>query len=259
MNQLCERNRVLLQQQQQQQQRNQTSEQFDFTVINCAVEESTIGLRTEGKLLPQDEFVRDNVGENDIIVSSLLGNDIALKPTTATIAAMAWLSKCSSTENVLNGTAWGLGHFKSLAHDRYEEYLKNLTSKVKPKLIVPCMIYHLDENPKSPSWANKTLELIGYDKDPKHVQAIIHRVFLDCMQNNPYKVPGVTNIFPIELSKALDGKNSKDYDNRVEPSVQGGKKMAAYIFSTILEQVNKRMERKTKSEDAALTSGDDDK
>lgn len=208
-----------------------------YTCINCSVEESTVGERENGRLFPQDEFVRDHMSPNDILVVSLGGNDIALKPSAGTIFAMAWLSKFSRTSNVVDGSAWGLDHFHSLLHEKYQEYLKNITSKCKPKLIVPCMIYHLDENPKSASWANLTLDMIGYNKNPKHVQAIIHRLFVDCMVNNPLEVAGVRKIHPIELSRALDGTDPRDYDNRVEPSSQGGMKMASLISSEIFAQV----------------------
>ena len=43
------------------------------------------------------------------------------------------------------------------------------------------------------------------------------------------KVPG-TVVVPIRLAEALGGKNSHDYEMRVEPSMQGGKKMAQLIM-----------------------------
>ena len=38
--------------------------------INAAIEESTLGLRSSGALLPQDTFVRQHVGSGDVIVCS---------------------------------------------------------------------------------------------------------------------------------------------------------------------------------------------
>ena len=45
-------------------------------------------------------------------------------------------------------------------------------------------------------------------------------------------VPG-TLVVPIALSQALDGGDSSDYLQRVEPSIQGGRKMAELILSKL--------------------------
>jgi hypothetical protein len=209
-----------------------------YTCINCAVEKSTVGERTDGKMFPQDEFVRDHCGPEDIIFTSLGGNDVALKPSVATIAAMGWLAKCSRTANVKDGSAWGLGQFHGLFHDHYTAFLHNLTAKVKPRLIVPCMLYYLDENAKAPAWAGRTLNAIGYNTNPGHVQAILDRIFIDSFVNKPHIVPGVKRIFPIELKRALDGKTSSDYVQRVEPSAQGCEKMGALMATTAFEQMD---------------------
>jgi hypothetical protein len=37
----------------------------------------------------------------------------------------------------------------------------------------------------------------------------------------------------VPLFNVLDGKNSRDYIARVEPSSQGGRKMAEYLLDTI--------------------------
>ena len=41
-------------------------------------------------------------------------------------------------------------------------------------------------------------------------------------------------VLPLPLYNVLDGKNSDDYEQRVEPSVQGGQKMARAIMDCIL-------------------------
>lgn len=216
-----------------------------YTVINCAVEESTIGERLDGKLFPQDEFVRDNITSNDILMCSLGGNDVALKASKATMAAMAWLAKVSWTSNIKDGSAWGLGHFYSLFHEEYEKYLLNVTSSAKPMAIIPCMIYYLCEDPKQESWANRTLSLLGYDNPAgcKHLQNIIDGIYQLCMVRNPYKIPG-TKIIPVELSKALDGKDPKMYDNRVEPSRLGGVQVANLLSSTVIKFMQQMEEEK---------------
>jgi hypothetical protein len=46
------------------------------------------------------------------------------------------------------------------------------------------------------------------------------------------KIPGC-EVVPVPLFNALDGKNSRDYIARVEPSSHGGRKMAEYILDII--------------------------
>jgi hypothetical protein len=77
--------------------------------VNAAVEESTIGGRAAGALLPHDEFVRDHLSPRDVVIASLGGNDIALKPTLATVWHMLWLAKCARKGSIASDSAWGLG------------------------------------------------------------------------------------------------------------------------------------------------------
>jgi len=53
-------------------------------------------------LQPQDIFLRDNIGKDDILVVSIGGNDIALRPSICTIASMAGLL-CLPSSIVENG------------------------------------------------------------------------------------------------------------------------------------------------------------
>ena len=62
-----------------------------YHTINCAVEESTISDRKD-KLLPQDAFINRKITNNDILIVSIGGNDIALKPCMQTICNMASLT-----------------------------------------------------------------------------------------------------------------------------------------------------------------------
>ena len=45
-------------------------------------------------------------------------------------------------------------------------------------------------------------------------------------------IPG-SKVIPTALFHALDGKNSRDYIARVEPSSEGGRKMAEYLLDMI--------------------------
>ncbi len=40
-------------------------------------------------------------------------------------------------------------------------------------------------------------------------------------------------MIPVPLFHVLDGKNTEDYEARVEPSASGGKKMAEYLLDVI--------------------------
>lgn len=67
--------------------------------LNCAVEESTLSDRFNGELLAHDEFVRDNLRADDMILISAGGNDIALRPGAGTIANMLALVRQTLTPN----------------------------------------------------------------------------------------------------------------------------------------------------------------
>jgi hypothetical protein len=56
-------------------------------------------------LTPQDEFLRDNIGKDDVLIVSIGGNDIALRPSICTIASMAGLL-CLPTSFVENGCSF---------------------------------------------------------------------------------------------------------------------------------------------------------
>ena len=51
------------------------------------------------------------------------------------------------------------------------------------------------------------------------------------------KIPG-TKVVPIPMFKTLDGKDTNDYDNRVEPSVQGGKKLGKMFWKHIKQELD---------------------
>mmetsp|Transcript_19313 Transcript_19313/g.27198 ORF Transcript_19313/g.27198 Transcript_19313/m.27198 type:complete len:245 (-) Transcript_19313:892-1626(-) len=137
--------------------------------INASIEESALGERDNGVLLDQDIFVRDHIEKNDILVVSVGGNDIALKPTTCTALNMACLTFCSCTcciEHLSCGLPLpcccspafppGLGHFLNLFKCKVENYVKRIIAKTKPKLVIVCMIYYLDEKPGG-SWADRSV------------------------------------------------------------------------------------------------------
>ena len=202
-----------------------------LAVINTSIEESTLGVRQHNVLLEQDVFLRDHLGPQDVIVCSVGGNDIAFRPSYKTVFnILIALSTASLFGTTSSGWVPGLGHFVNLFGDKTKQYLECLIEKYKPKVIVVCMIYFLDENPEVDSWANFTLEKLRYNSKPSILQGFITYVFQK--GTSKIEINGV-KIVPIPLFQFLDGSCSADYVDRVEPSVQGGEKMASGIWSRI--------------------------
>jgi hypothetical protein len=192
--------------------------------VNCAIEESTLGVR-EDELLPQDCFLRDNLRPLDVVVVSIGGNDIALRPTPWTVAAMAALLM-SPRALIPTGWAPGTGHFVRLFRDETQRLLERLTARQRPRRVVVCMLYYLDEA-QTDSWAGATLKTLGYNSDPTKLQLLMRTIF--ALATSQVRLDGV-EVVPLPLYEALDGKDPCDYVQRVEPSAQGGAKMARAIL-----------------------------
>lgn len=196
-----------------------------WVAINAAVEESTIAARSCGKtLLPQDEIVRDCLTSRDVLVVSIGGNDIALRPSVTTAASMAWLSRVASDSAIDDGSAMGLAHFTRMFKDDVGAYLSAVCAKAKPRLIILCMIYYPHVASSSGSWADAALGALNYNANPGRLQRVIRRVYTSA--TSQVTVPGV-RLVPCPLFEVLDASPaSQDYVARVEPSVAGGRKMA---------------------------------
>ena len=198
--------------------------------VNAAVEESTLGLRQSGsRLLPHDAFVRDHLRAEDVLCVSCGGNDVALRPTAMTAICMFTLVN-SPTWLIKSGFAPGLGHFVRLFRDETTAYLEALMAKQRPKVVLACMLYYLDQQ-ASGSWADGTLSALGYDRRPEKLQLVMRTIFeraTSCIQL------GDVPVVPVPLYEALDGADPADYVERVEPSVQGGAKLARLILDRLL-------------------------
>ena len=70
----------------------------------------------------------------------------------------------------------------------------------------------------------RVLAGLGYDDDPAKLQYIIATLY-ERIAAKGFDVDGV-EVRPFPLFKVLDGKSRDDYEQRVEPSVQGGRKLA---------------------------------
>jgi hypothetical protein len=197
--------------------------------LNAAVEESTLQQRQGGTLLEQDHFIRDHISENDYLVVSVGGNDVVLRPERATISNLQTLLSASDVAASRAGTAVGMSHFLSMFGDRVQAYIETLLGQRKPRKVLVCMYYFPDEQ-QNGSWADPSLGLMGYNSDPSRLQAALEGVFLHATSR--IRIPGV-EVVPVPLFQALDGKDASDYVARVEPSAQGGMKMARLIMDAI--------------------------
>jgi hypothetical protein len=193
------------------------------TCINTAVEESLLRDRDD-TLLPQDEFIRDNIRPSDILIVSVGANDVALRPNNSTIRHMlqlAWLTSRSSLED---RSASSLTYFKQLFRTKIQDYVIQLTEKTKPRAVIVCMIYFpLESGLGQRSWADTQLKALGYNSYPGQLQAAIRALYE--IATKEIRVRG-TRVVPCALHEVLDGKTAGDYTARVEPNEEGGRKMA---------------------------------
>jgi len=220
--------------------------------LNCAVEESTLSDRFNGELLAHDEFVRDNLRADDMILISAGGNDIALRPGAGTIANMLALL-LQPSGMIESGWCIGLSHFITLFKTKMEGYIRSITAKTKPKLVVVCMIYYLDEIAGG-SWADGTLKMLGYNRNPAKLQMLIRKIFTEATCK--IEVEGV-KVLHFPLFEVLDGKTTDDYCQRVEPSSQGGNKIGKELVDRIIlsEQLHAESERYVAAAAAAANGG----
>ena len=92
------------------------------------------------------------------------------------------------------------------------------------------MIYYPCEDRSVRSWADPTLALLGYEKNPAKLQTLITKIYHDAICK--IKIPG-SEVVPVPLFEILDKNDPRDYCQRVEPSAYGGYKMAKYIMDRL--------------------------
>jgi len=110
------------------------------------------------------------------------------------------------------------------------DFIKQLISVNKPKKVIVCMIYFPDEA-ETGSWADFTLSLMGYNSNPSKLQVSIQQVFQHA--TSEIVIEG-TEVVPCAFYQVLDGKTSSDYIQRVEPSSQGGRKLAEALMEFLI-------------------------
>ena len=96
-----------------------------------------------------------------------------------------------------------------------------------------CMLYFLDEMSNG-SWADRTLALLNYSTNPRKVQSLLRRLFI--LATSKIRIPGC-KVIPVPLFEALDGKDTSDYVQRVEPSASGGEKLASLLVSLLEKEM----------------------
>ena len=200
--------------------------------VNGAVEASTLAQRGDGRtLLPQDEAVRDALRPCDALVVSVGGNDIALAPSAKTALCMLALMHCTSVAALRQGKSCFYAHFVQLFRDKVERYVAALTAKTKPRCVVICMIYYPCESAGQESWAAPMFRALGYDASPQRLQAAIHAM---CEHATREVALEGTEVLALPLFNVLDAKDPNDYVARVEPSSQGGRKIAGAILDLVM-------------------------
>ena len=101
------------------------------------------------------------------------------------------------------------------------------------------MIYFPDEEITG-GWADPVLKVLGYDTQPRRLQALIKRVFE--LATVKVSAPRGVTIVPLPLFKTLDGKRTGDYISRVEPSASGGRKMANSILDAVEQALGQQLD-----------------
>jgi hypothetical protein len=210
------------------------------TTLNLAVEATMLRDRDKD-LLDHDKFIRDNISANDVLIVSVGANDIAMRPKIGTALRMVLLVWLTSIPSLSKGTAWGMSYFKNLFHKQVQAYLSRLVEKQKPRAVVVCMIYYPLEvsGPGEKGWADLPLRLLGYGHSPERLQAAIRAIYN--FATKKIQING-TEVVPCALFEVLDGKNDEDYTARVEPSKDGGRKMALRFKEIISQLLSKPLE-----------------
>lgn len=240
---------------------------LDAFCLNTAVEASSLNSRSLCSLLGQDSLIGECVTPHDTVVVSIGGNDLALNPVLATIANLVPLLCCTPqicidkaacacpvNTNVdcgclgcglpgcLSGSlcGWppGMGYFVDLFGHRVENYVRRMLNGRRPARVVVCMIYFLDVHGRG-SWADCFLASMCYDCAPSRLQSAIRRVFE--LATKRIRIPGV-EVIALPLFEALDGSDTRDYVQRVEPSPRGGRKIAKLLLDTIYGGSTERFE-----------------
>ena len=146
----------------------------------------------------------------------------------------------------LVGWPLGFGYFIDLFKNQVENYVLRLVGKRRPRKILVSMIYYPDVN--GGGWADGALGALCYGTCPGRLQAAIRMAFEHGTRR--IRIPG-TEVVPVPLFEVLDSTDSRDYLQRVEPSVEGGRKMGRYFADIISGTVQGSVGNEPLATDAA--------
>jgi len=202
-----------------------------WVAINCAVEASLLATSLD-YLSAHDLFVTRHISDRDAVVVSIGANDIAMSRTgiMGTILVNMLRQYTAHQIRTYPEVHQAMASLVSHYRDGVQEYTKRVLNGTRPMKVVICMVYYPDMSATEFSWAADVLDDMDYDADPTRLQALIDVLFLLATSN--IHIPGV-EVVPFPMATVLDGKNTSDYAHRVEPSSQGGAKLAAALAAII--------------------------
>jgi len=243
-----------------------------YVTINTAVEMSMLGCYKDhgrcveelppysgpSKLFPQEIMLRKSIMDessgNDVMIVSVGSNDYLFSPSVEALEAV---------ENHAEGPgdtvsfAKGEKFWLPMRGIRTRRFLEGIISsdpeKQRPKLIIVCQIYFLDKKGKFNVMTHDVrdfFELIKHDVDPRILMHGTREGFnggtlrVGDPDGHIHGVP----VFPIPLFEVLDGNNTTDYVERLEPSFWGGEKIAATLKKELTRALSGGKPRTHKSE-----------
>lgn len=179
--------------------------------VNAAVEESCL----KDAPSAHDGFVLSHVKPGDFVVISIGGNDLILKPSNSVLMSMGVGTYLVPDSCIDTALSWLPNPLYDLFVTRTQEYV-DMFYKASRKVVYtpyfPCQ--------SGVGWASRLLDRINMDKAQTTIRAV-HNIYHK-------KLKDITAAAP--LYEALDCTNELDYKYRVEPSVQGGKKISHFLF-----------------------------
>lgn len=202
----------------------------NYAAINCAVEASTLYDRGDC-LLNHDQFVRNHLQKDDVVIFSVGGNDIALNPSLRVLVCLAFAIYLipESLLSHLFVKFLFLAPLKDLFRTQMKSYAERICANQMPSQLIFCSYYYPCLH--GFGWADVFLRLANYKANPGKIQKLFDIVSKDFSVNGN-DFPGIV-LRRVDFSKVLCPDNESDYIARVEPSNTGGKKMAESLFHVI--------------------------
>lgn len=210
-----------------------------YISLNFAIEEDCIHDKmsngsVRSKLNSKESMVKNSLTHKDILIISIGGNDLSLKSNFELKLKLFEVFMKTTPEVIRKDIEIILPQLVQLFKVEYKNYIEELVSKTKPKMIFLCAPYYPCKI-KQESWASTVLSMVGYDNNPEKSHALLQGVYEKMIRE--INIEGA-KIFHIPFYEILDWKDEKDYVARVEPSTEGGRKIAEHICGIIYEELN---------------------